>query len=49
MQSKTWLATSVVLAGALILANPSVAQERQKKIRITYPTESIAVLPLFAA
>ena len=25
------------------------AQERLKKIRITYPTESIAVLPLFAA
>src|SRR6266568_7919198 len=25
------------------------AQERFKKIRITYPTESIAVLPLFAA
>lgn len=33
----------------LLFASPSGAQERLKKIRVTYPTESIAVLPLFAA
>jgi ABC-type nitrate/sulfonate/bicarbonate transport system substrate-binding protein len=31
------------------LASELPAQERLKKIRVTYPTESIAVLPLFAA
>ncbi len=41
--------TVVVMLGLLILASASHAQERLKKIRITYPTESIAVLPLFAA
>jgi ABC-type nitrate/sulfonate/bicarbonate transport system substrate-binding protein len=41
--------TVVVMLGLLILASASPAQERLKKIRITYPTESIAVLPLFAA
>ncbi|HEY7218065.1 MAG TPA: ABC transporter substrate-binding protein, partial [Candidatus Binatia bacterium] len=33
----------------LTLVNHLSAQERLKKVRITYPTESIAVLPLFAA
>jgi len=41
--------TAVVMLGLLILVSASLAQERLKKIRITYPTESIAVLPLFAA
>jgi ABC-type nitrate/sulfonate/bicarbonate transport system substrate-binding protein len=41
--------TVVVMLGLLILASASPAQERLKKVRITYPTESIAVLPLFAA
>ncbi len=49
MQSK-WLLRGIL---ALIIffpcAQPSAAQERLKKIRVTYPTESIAVLPLFAA
>lgn len=39
----------VMMLSLLILAGVSPAQERRKKIRITYPTESIAVLPLFAA
>ena len=38
-----------VMIALLILSPQSKAQERLKKIRITYPTESIAVLPLFAA
>ncbi len=37
------------MVGLLLLASELRAQERLKKIRITYPTESIAVLPLFAA
>jgi ABC-type nitrate/sulfonate/bicarbonate transport system substrate-binding protein len=41
--------TAVVMLGLLILASALPAQERLKKVRITYPTESIAVLPLFAA
>jgi ABC-type nitrate/sulfonate/bicarbonate transport system substrate-binding protein len=40
-----WLALVVTF----FLEGSLVAQERLKKIRITYPTESIAVLPLFAA
>lgn len=36
--------------GAMFLARTeSPAQDRLRKVRITYPTESIAVLPLFAA
>src|ERR1043165_2396894 len=41
--------TVVVMLSLVIFAGVSHAQERLKKIRITYPTESIAVLPLFAA
>ena len=41
--------TVVVMLGLVIFAGVSHAQERLKKIRVTYPTESIAVLPLFAA
>jgi ABC-type nitrate/sulfonate/bicarbonate transport system substrate-binding protein len=37
------------LGGCFVVAFSLAAQERPKKIRITYPTESIAVLPLFAA
>lgn len=39
----------VFIVALLALAAHISAQERLKKIRITYPTESIAVLPLFAA
>ena len=49
MQTKIFLSTIAAMIGSLILVSPSHAQERLKKIRITYPTESIAVLPLFAA
>jgi len=48
MQTKTF-AIVIALVGALLQANELRAQERLKKIRVTYPTESIAVLPLFAA
>ncbi|MGH7873894.1 MAG: ABC transporter substrate-binding protein [Candidatus Binatia bacterium] len=41
--------TLVGLCGLLVVASPSSAQDKLKKIRFTYPTESIAVLPLFAA
>jgi ABC-type nitrate/sulfonate/bicarbonate transport system substrate-binding protein len=41
--------TVVVMLSLVIFVGVSHAQERLKKIRITYPTESIAVLPLFAA
>jgi len=41
--------TVVVMLSLVIFGGVSHAQERLKKIRITYPTESIAVLPLFAA
>jgi ABC-type nitrate/sulfonate/bicarbonate transport system substrate-binding protein len=48
---RNWKVTSSLLAlVALISFGESLyAQEKLKKIRITYPTESIAVLPLFAA
>lgn len=49
MQTKKFFATVAAMIGLLILISQSHAQERLKKIRITYPTESIAVLPLFAA
>jgi ABC-type nitrate/sulfonate/bicarbonate transport system substrate-binding protein len=48
MQTKKFALISA-LVGLLLLASELRAQERLKKIRITYPTESIAVLPLFAA
>ena len=48
MQTKKFALISA-LVGLLLLAIELRAQERLKKIRITYPTESIAVLPLFAA
>ena len=41
--------TLVGLCGLLVVASSSSAQDKLKKIRFTYPTESIAVLPLFAA
>ena len=41
--------TLVGLCGLLVVASFSSAQDKLKKIRFTYPTESIAVLPLFAA
>ncbi|HVO93476.1 MAG TPA: hypothetical protein VMT22_11580, partial [Terriglobales bacterium] len=37
------------LCGLLVGAASSSAQDKLKKIRFVYPTESIAVLPLFAA
>jgi len=49
MEIKRIVVIIVALIGSLILVSQSRAQERLKKIRITYPTESIAVLPLFAA
>ena len=39
----------LVVSQCFFLIESLAAQERPKKIRITYPTESIAVLPLFAA
>jgi NitT/TauT family transport system substrate-binding protein len=48
MRPNTIVSIFVVL-GWFLLAASLTAQERPKKIRITYPTESIAVLPLFAA
>jgi NitT/TauT family transport system substrate-binding protein len=48
MQTRKF-AIVIALVGPLFLANELRAQERLKKVRITYPTESIAVLPLFAA
>jgi ABC-type nitrate/sulfonate/bicarbonate transport system substrate-binding protein len=48
MQTKKFALISA-LVGLLLLASELRAQERLKKIRVTYPTESIAVLPLFAA
>jgi ABC-type nitrate/sulfonate/bicarbonate transport system substrate-binding protein len=49
MWTKKTLAIVVALIETLILVKQPSAQEKLKKIRITYPTESIAVLPLFAA
>jgi ABC-type nitrate/sulfonate/bicarbonate transport system substrate-binding protein len=49
MWTKKILAIVVALIETLILVKQPSAQEKLKKIRITYPTESIAVLPLFAA
>jgi ABC-type proline/glycine betaine transport system substrate-binding protein len=49
MQTSKFLAILAAMTGLSILVSQSHAQERFKKIRITYPTESIAVLPLFAA
>ena len=46
-----WRSISFILALFVLLcvAETLCAQERFKKVRVTYPTESIAVLPLFAA
>src|SRR6266480_2137534 len=49
MRTKKSLAIAIYIWGSLMLVNHLPAQERLKRIRITYPTESIAVLPLFAA
>src|SRR5882724_1415584 len=49
MHIKKIFAITIAVIGRLILVSQSKAQERFKKIRVTYPTESIAVLPLFAA
>jgi NitT/TauT family transport system substrate-binding protein len=49
MQTSKFFAILAAITGLLILVSQLHAQERLKKIRITYPTESIAVLPLFAA
>jgi ABC-type nitrate/sulfonate/bicarbonate transport system substrate-binding protein len=49
MQTKRFIAMLIALVGSLTFTSQLPAQERQRKVRITYPTESIAVLPLFAA
>jgi ABC-type nitrate/sulfonate/bicarbonate transport system substrate-binding protein len=49
VQTNRIFAVVIVLVGAFMLPTEVGAQERFRKIRITYPTESIAVLPLFAA
>jgi ABC-type nitrate/sulfonate/bicarbonate transport system substrate-binding protein len=49
MQTSKFFAILAAITGFLILVSQLHAQERLKKVRITYPTESIAVLPLFAA
>ena len=49
MQTKRFTAVVIALVGSLSVTSQLPAQERQRKVRITYPTESIAVLPLFAA
>jgi ABC-type nitrate/sulfonate/bicarbonate transport system substrate-binding protein len=41
--------TSMILIGSFMLASSLFAQERLKKIRITYPSNSICCLPLFGA
>src|SRR6266550_1607905 len=49
MPTKWIILIFVAVIETLALVTFSAAQERLKRIRITYPTESIAVLPLFAA
>ena len=49
MQIRRFIVAVIALVGALTFTSHLPAQERQRRIRITYPTESIAVLPLFAA
>ena len=49
MRIKTITAIIAALILPIVCTNPVAAQEKIKKIRIAYPTESIAVLPLFAA
>ena len=49
MHSRILLALFVTFIAPLALVNQLQAQERFKKVRIVYPTESIAMLPLFAA
>jgi ABC-type nitrate/sulfonate/bicarbonate transport system substrate-binding protein len=49
MRPNTIVSIVIALGECFLLVVSSAAQERSKKIRVTYPTESIAVLPLFAA
>ena len=49
MKTRRFIVAVIALVGALTFTSQLPAQERQRRIRITYPTESIAVLPLFAA
>ena len=50
MAQRKWALRGILTLIILLpCVHPSAAQERLKKIRVTYPTESIAVLPLFAA
>ncbi len=49
MRMSKIISSFIALAGCFLVLFSVAAQERPKKIRITYPTESIAVLPLFAA
>src|SRR6266542_1256971 len=49
MRSLKIISVFLAFVALFSLGEPLSAQERLKKVRITYPTESIAVLPLFAA
>ena len=49
MSSSKFILFFPALLASFYLESSLHAQEKFKKIRITYPTESIAVLPLFAA
>src|SRR6266508_3721122 len=49
MRSSKIISVFLAFVALFSLGGPLSAQERLKKVRITYPTESIAVLPLFAA
>ena len=49
MQNLKVTSSLLALVALIFFGGPLSAQERLKKIRVTYPTESIAVLPLFAA
>ena len=49
MSSSKFILFFAALVASFYLESSLHAQEKFKKIRVTYPTESIAVLPLFAA
>jgi ABC-type nitrate/sulfonate/bicarbonate transport system substrate-binding protein len=49
MSSLKFILFLLALLASFYLESSLHAQEKFKKIRVTYPTESIAVLPLFAA
>jgi len=49
MSSSKFILFFPALLASFYLESSLHAQEKFKKIRVTYPTESIAVLPLFAA